>query len=60
MSSLKYTYLYIYSCTHSIFWKGRVDYKMEINIGSSGCDKDSGFLHLCAYVYMCMWGNLCV
>lgn len=50
--------IYIYILSSG---KEELTTKVEINIGSSGCDaKDSGFLHLCVYVYMCMWGNLSV
>lgn len=42
----------------STFWRERVDYKVEISIGSGGGDKDNGFVHLCVFVYACMWGSM--
>lgn len=41
MNALNYIY------TFSIFGRGIVDYKMEVNTGSAGGYKESVFMHLC-------------
>lgn len=41
MNALNYIY------TFSIFGRGIVDYKMEVNTGSAGGYEESVFMHLC-------------
>ena len=48
-------HIYIYSN----FWRGRVDYKMEINKVVVVGDKETD-LYISVYMHMHIWGNVCV